>query len=208
MHVEARGALVINRPATSLASQDRLLLAARMKEAELPWPATVSAGGGIPGEREVLAKWTFPVIVKSQHSRFGDLVVKANGPQQLLQLMLNREQGPFVLQEFVRSDGSDVKLWVIAQQVFAALRPSPLEANAGRENFVIPARRIPDEWRSIALKVGKVLDLQLYGVDLLVSGRGPVVIDVNSFPGFRCVPGAEAALLATIERLGSQTAAT
>jgi len=43
--------------------------------------------------------------------------------------------------------------------------------------------------------------LRLYGVDLLVTEHGPIIVDVNSFPGFRGVPGADDALVDLVERL-------
>ena len=33
--------------------------------------------------------------------------------------------------------------------------------------------------------------LQAYGVDLLLTSEGPVVVDVNAFPGFRSMPDAD-----------------
>ena len=53
----------------------------------------------------------------------------------------------------------------------------------------------------ITLTIGNVFDLRLYGVDLLVTEHGPIIVDVNSFPGFRGVPGADDALVDLVERL-------
>jgi ribosomal protein S6--L-glutamate ligase len=44
--------------------------------------------------------------------------------------------------------------------------------------------------RDIVLKCGEVLGLHLYGVDLVRTERGPFVVDVNYFPGYKGVPGA------------------
>lgn len=40
------------------------------------------------------------------------------------------------------------------------------------------------EYKDIALKVGKVLGLSIYGVDLIETESGPFIIDVNDFPSF------------------------
>ena len=53
----------------------------------------------------------------------------------------------------------------------------------------------------MTLEVGRVFGLRLYGVDLLMTEQGPIVVDVNSFPGFRGVVGADSALISLIERL-------
>jgi ribosomal protein S6--L-glutamate ligase len=43
---------------------------------------------------------------------------------------------------------------------------------------------------SLALRVGQVLGLSLYGVDFVETPEGPVAVDVNWFPSYRGVPGA------------------
>ncbi|PYO19206.1 MAG: alpha-L-glutamate ligase, partial [Candidatus Rokuibacteriota bacterium] len=72
-----------------------------------------------------------------------------------------------------------------------------------QEDVPMPIETLPSDWRSVTLEIGRVFDLRLYGVDLLVTeqGQGPLVVDVNSFPGYRGVAGAASALIALVERL-------
>ena len=93
---------------------------------------------------------------------------------------------------------------MIGEQIFAARRRTPLEPNASKEDFPIPAQELPADWAHITLEIGRVFNLRLYGVDLLITERGPIIVDVNSFPGFRGVPGADSALAALVERLLSE----
>jgi hypothetical protein len=37
-----------------------------------------------------------------------------------------------------------------------------------------------------------------------LTERGPIIVDVNAFPGFRGVHGAASALVALVEQLGSE----
>jgi len=90
---------------------------------------------------------------------------------------------------------------LIDQQIFAARRRTPLEANAPKGDLPIPTEKLPSNWRVITLEIGRVFNLRLYGVDLFVAEQGPIIVDVNSFPGFRGVAGADSALIALIERL-------
>ena len=39
----------------------------------------------------------------------------------------------------------------------------------------------------IAIRCGKALGLSIYGVDVVLNGNGPIVVDVNYFPSFRGV---------------------
>ncbi len=202
--LEQRGAFVVNSWAASRACQDRAEMARRMLAARLPWPHTWSAPtlGQALHDQAFMAALPFPVMVKSAYSHQHDLVARANGPEALRRLLPCWEEEPVVLQEFVPGDGWDQKFWVIGPRVFAAQRRTPLEAGAAKEDVPLAPEAIPAEWKRIVLEVGRVFDLRLYGVDLLQTERGPLVIDVNAFPGFRGVPGAAEVLAAFVERLG------
>ncbi len=201
--MEEKGALVINSWASSVACQDRVLMAQRMREANLPWPSTWSFTtlGSLLSDRDFLASLPFPLIIKSYYSHRGDLVDKIDSIEQLAALAEEWSQEPVVLQEFATGDGWDIKLWVIDQQIFAARRRTPLEANASKQDFPITLEELPQEWAHIALEIGRVFNMRLYGLDLLITERGPMIVDVNSFPGFRGVPGADSALVALVERV-------
>jgi len=197
--------MVINSFASSSACQDRALMAQRMSEAHLAFPSTsthASLGELLEQQQQRPFILSFPRVIKSRYSRRGDLVYRADGIEQL-HALARRIDEPVIIQEFVPTDGWDIKLWVIGQQIFAARRRSSLAGEASRQDFPIPTEQLPSSWRSISLKVGRVFDLHLYGLDLIASDRGPVVVDVNSFPGFRGVGGAASALLCLIERLSN-----
>jgi ribosomal protein S6--L-glutamate ligase len=196
-------ALVVNSWASSVACQDRVIMAQRMYEANLPWPCTKNFPTlqALLSDPDMLASLSFPLIIKSAYSHRGDLVDKVHSVEQLRSLTGNWGREPIVLQEFVAGDGWDIKLWVIDQQIFAARRRTPLETNTSKEDFPIPPHELPADWAHIALEIGRVFDLRLYGVDLLLTAQGPMIVDINSFPGFRGVPGAVQALVTLVERM-------
>lgn len=202
--LEQRGAFVVNSWAASRACQDRAEMSRRMLAARLPWPQTWSAPtlGQAMNEDSFIAALPFPLIVKSAYSHQNDLVARADDLETLRRLLPRWEKEPVVLQEFLPGDGWDQKFWVIGSRVFAARRRTPLEAGAAKEDVPLVPEAIPAEWKRMVLEVGRVFDLRLYGVDLLQTERGPLVIDVNAFPGFRGVPGAAEVLAAFVERLG------
>jgi ribosomal protein S6--L-glutamate ligase len=208
--LEEQGTCVVNSWAATLACQDRKLMAERMSAAHLPWPRTWSFAtlGNLLGQRDVLGQLPFPLILKSAYSHRGDLVRKVQSVQDIATLTPQWSQEPVVLQEFVPGDGWDQKLWVIDQHLFAASRRTPLDETARKEDIPLKDTSLPADWRDIAFEIGRVFDLRLYGVDLLITERGPVIVDVNSFPGFRGVPGAVGALVGLIERLGEERKAT
>ncbi|HVB20531.1 MAG TPA: hypothetical protein VNG51_01115 [Ktedonobacteraceae bacterium] len=210
LYLEQKGALVVNSWASSMACQDRVLMAQRMNEHHLPWPHTESFPSldNLLAQPELLATLTFPLIIKSYYSHRGDLVDKVRGIPELRNLAGQWGQEPIVLQAFAAGDGWDIKLWVIDRQIFAARRRTPLDPDAPKEDYPISAEELPEEWARITLEIGRAFTLRLYGVDLLISERGPIIVDVNSFPGFRGVPGADSALATLVERLLAERQAT
>src|SRR6266480_1597642 len=205
--LEQQGALVVNSWASSSACQDRILMAQRMLEANLPYPQNWSFATlkNLLADSHLLASLPFPLIIKSRYSHRGDLVDKVLDVEQLQALADQWSREPVVLQKFVAGDGWDIKLWVIDEHIFAARRRTPLDANALKEDFPIASKEIPNEWIYIILEIGRAFNLRLYGVDLLITERGPIIVDINSFPGFRGVPGADQALVALVERLLRET---
>jgi ribosomal protein S6--L-glutamate ligase len=203
-YLEQQGATVVNSWASSVACQDRVLMAERMKEAHLPWPQTTFFPSLEHLLSQSLSTLTFPLIIKSHYSHRGDLVGKIDSAEELQALAPRWNKEPIVIQAFAASDGWDIKLWVIDQQIFAARRRTPLTPGASKEDIPLSTEELPEEWIRITRAIGQVFDLRLYGVDLLMSEHGPVIVDVNSFPGFRGVPGADDALVALVEDLLSR----
>jgi len=95
-----------------------------------------------------------------------------------------RSDDPMIVQEHLPGTGEDVKVYVVGQQVFAVRK----EFSA--DSFAVPGRpsSVDGELRRIALKCGEALGLGLYGLDVIESPRGPVVVDLNYFPGYKGVP--------------------
>ena len=204
--LEQKGAMVVNSWASSVACQDRVLMARRMHEAHLPWPRTwhFATLEQLLADSAFLATLSYPVIIKSYFSHRGDLVDFVRDHAQLEALAVNWSKEPIVLQEYAKSDGWDIKLWVIDEQLFAARRRTPLEPNAPKEDHPIAPDELPGDWAFITLEIGRVFNMRLYGVDLLVTDKGPMIVDVNGFPGFRGVPGADRALVALVEKLADE----
>ncbi|MBD0674470.1 RimK family alpha-L-glutamate ligase [Streptomyces sp. CBMA156] len=196
--LERRGAPVVNSAAATELCQDRVRMAGLARAAGLPFADTAAAGplGGLAGP-------AYPFVVKSRHSRRHDLVARVDGPDRLRELAEHWAEEPVVTQPFVPGTGWDQKLWVVDGQVFAARRRSELATGTGKsgraEDWEPPAARA-----ALALRVGEVFGLDVYGVDLLDGPAEPVIVDVNAFPGVRGRPGAPEALVALALRVGAE----
>ncbi|HCI80967.1 MAG TPA: alpha-L-glutamate ligase, partial [Ktedonobacter sp.] len=65
----------------------------------------------------------------------------------------------------------------------AARRRTPLDATASKEDFPISNEELSKQFQHIIIEIGRVFHLCLYGVDFLMTEQGPVVVDINAFPG-------------------------
>ena len=113
------------------------------------------------------------------------------GPERLVPL-LHAVQAvlgylPFAVQEFIaEAGGSDIRCLVIGDKVVAAMRRQGKEgefrSNLHRGGTASLVKITPEERRT-AVRSARIMGLNVAGVDLLRSARGPVVMEVNSSPG-------------------------
>jgi ribosomal protein S6--L-glutamate ligase len=181
---ERAGSLVVNPPAATTGALDRAATAEALDRAGVPAPRSWS----VPALRDLAAdgaEVSWPLVVKSRTSSRRDLVRLVDGPAELAELLPEWGDEPVVAQEFATNDGFDIKFWVIGEDLSAARRRSALETIDKTADELLDPAALPADWVRAARDAGAALGLQLYGVDLLISGGRPVVVDVNPFPGFR-----------------------
>lgn len=91
-------------------------------------------------------------------------------------------------QHFIPNNGLDLKLYVCGKDVFAVRKPSPLN---GAANAAVEVIKPSNKMKELAFKCGAVFGLDIYGVDTIETENGPVVIEVNDFPNFTGIDGAD-----------------
>src|SRR4030095_2581710 len=93
---------------------------------------------------------------------------------------------PMIVQEAIPGPGEDLKIYCVGDQV------QGVRKQFSESSFSVAGRHgeITDEIRKISQRVGEVCGLGLYGLDIIESDRGPYVVDVNYFPGYKGLPNA------------------
>ncbi|MGS2739357.1 30S ribosomal protein S6--L-glutamate ligase [Sinomicrobium sp. M5D2P17] len=92
-----------------------------------------------------------------------------------------------LVQEFIKeANGKDIRCFVIDGKVVAAMQreapPGEFRANmhlGGTASLI----RVTSEEKRIAVKAAKAMGLQVAGVDIIRSSKGPLLLEVNSSPG-------------------------
>ena len=96
-----------------------------------------------------------------------------------------------LIQEFIKeSKGADIRALVVGNTVVASIKRqgedgefrSNLHRGGSAVNF-----KLTKEERQTAVKAAKIIGLNVAGVDMLMSDKGPMVIEVNSSPGLEGV---------------------
>ena len=167
-----------------------------MAEARVPVPITAHVGAWEDTDRAVRRVGGAPCVVKSTEGTHGSGVFLLNSAQQARQLvfqMLERGMRPLV-QEYVKeSHGSDIRALVVGGEVVASMRRKA-HGSEFRSNFhlggSVSSVELTEEQSEIAIRSTEILGLELAGVDMLESERGPLVLEVNSSPGLEGIEGA------------------
>ena len=193
---EQSGVIVLNTSQGILRSRDKLVACQMMAEARVPVPITAHVGAWEDTDRAVRRVGGAPCVVKSTEGTHGSGVFLVNSAQQARQLvyqMLERGMRPLV-QEYVKeSHGSDIRALVVGGEVVASMRRKA-HGSEFRSNFhlggSVSSVELTEEQSEIAIRSTETLGLELAGVDMLESERGPLVLEVNSSPGLEGIEGA------------------
>lgn len=131
-----------------------------------------------------------PLIIKVAKGTHGNGVVLAETAKAAKAVMqaFYVEGVNFVIQEFIKeSAGTDIRAFVVGNKVVASYKRQSLDddfrsnLHQGGEGTVV---KLTEEERHTAIKAARTMGLPICGVDMLRSSRGPLVLEVNSSPGF------------------------
>ena len=208
---EQSGVIVLNSSQGIIRSRDKLVACQMMAEKRVPVPITAHVGAWEDTDRAVRRVGGTPCVVKSTEGTHGSgvfLVKSFPQARQLVYQMLERGMRPLVQEYIEESHGSDVRALVVGGEVVASMRRKA-HGSEFRSNFhlggTVSSVELTEEQEEIAVRATQTLDLELAGVDMLDSGRGPLVLEVNSSPGLEGIERATRSNVAgkVAERLSS-----
>ncbi|MBS7639296.1 MAG: RimK family alpha-L-glutamate ligase [Candidatus Bathyarchaeia archaeon] len=182
------GLYILNPPSAIERSVDKYYTLALLEEAGLPVPRTAVTENA-------------ESALKAFHELGGDVVLKPifgsrgvgstrisdpNVAERIFRALEFQHQVMY-LQEFIEHGNYDLRIFVLGGQVLAAMRR--FSPNSWKTNISLGATPIPYkptvEIEELAIKAAEVLGCEVAGVDILESSRGPLIIELNSQPGWR-----------------------
>ncbi len=168
---------------------DKLLTQLALQQQNIPMPRTYQAAT-VQAAKSILKAMNFPIIMKFPQGTGGKGVVFAESYASASSILdaLTALRQPFILQEYVETGGTDIRAIVVGEKVVAAMRrkaePSEKRANihsGGSGEFI----DLDEYTKKLAVKTAHALKADVCGVDILVGGKGPVVIEANISPGLQ-----------------------
>lgn len=198
--VNAQGAAVIGqfelmniftcvRSEAMLQARDKLRCAQRLSSYGIDTPRTVFVGEGQDIADLVKSIGGFPVVIKMLESTHGVGVLLAENLLQTSSILeaFQKLGERVVLQEFIReAEGSDIRVVVVNGEIVASMRRQAKEGEF-RSNLHRGASAITIELtrqeEDLSRKVARVIGLEVAGIDILRSHRGPLIMEVNASPG-------------------------
>lgn len=130
-----------------------------------------------------------PCIIKILEGTQGRGVVLAENKKAAESVidMLRGIRCNFLVQEFIKeSRGTDIRCFVIGEKVVASMKREAAEgefrSNLHRGGVASAVKITPTE-RALAVQASRAMGLNVSGVDIIRSERGPLVLEVNSSPG-------------------------
>ena len=186
---EMQGVFPLNESVAIGRSRDKLRALQLLARAGVGLPVTAFAHGPRKAEDVVNEVGGAPVVIKLLEGTQGMGVILAETEASAKSIIeaFSTANVNILVQEFVReASGSDIRALVIGGEIVAAMRRTgrkgEFRANLHRGGKA-EAVELTLEERASALRAVEAVGLNVAGVDMLRSSRGPLVLEVNASPG-------------------------
>lgn len=186
--LERLGMFIVNPPLSIERSVDKYHALALMEERGLPVPQTIvteSSDEALRAFRELGSDVVIKPLFGSRgkgSARVTDLDVAER-----LFRAIAFYHGVLYLQKFIPHGNSDIRAFVIGDKVVAAMHrvmPTNWKTNVSLGAKPV-SLNLGEELERLAVKAAEVIGCKIAGIDILEGEDGPVIIELNSQPGWR-----------------------
>lgn len=190
---EMQGVFTTTSSISIVRSRDKLRSTQILSRAGIGIPKTIFSRGFADIDDVMEELGGPPIIIKLARGTHGRGVVLAESrkaAKSVLQgfYLMDDDGTNILLQEYIEeSAGTDIRAFVVGGKVVASMKRQSLtddfrsNLHQGGEG---KALKLTDEEEKTAIKAARAMGLSICGVDMMRSNRGPLVLEVNSSPGF------------------------
>lgn len=169
--------------------RDKILTHLALQSATVPQPKTYVVATSLAAKK-IIKKMNYPVVMKLPGGTHGKGVMLADSESSASSMIdaLGLLKQPFMLQEYIETDDTDMRAFVIGDKVVAGMKRTAVQgekranihAGGSGKRVSLDAKE-----KRIALQAAKAIGAEICGVDLLQSHKGPLAIEVNLSPGLQ-----------------------
>lgn len=186
---EAMNLITTVRSTALLQARDKLRSLQKLASCGIDVPATVYLNDAIHLSQVIDRVGGLPVVIKLLESTHGIGVLLAESLKSAESTIeaFQKLKERVIIQEFIKeAGGADIRALVVAGKVVAAMKRqakagefrSNLHRGASSTAVILSARE-----EEIVIRATRIMGLDIAGVDLLQSERGPLVMEINASPG-------------------------
>jgi ribosomal protein S6--L-glutamate ligase len=193
---EIQGVYPLNESVAIGRSRDKLRALQILAREGIGLPVTAFAHGPRKAEDVIKEVGGVPVVIKLVEGTqgVGVILAETEGSAKSIIEAFSAANVNIMVQEFIReANGSDIRAFVIGGEVVAATkrvgRPGEFRANIHRGATAVRVELSAEE-RHTAVRAAAAVGLNVSGVDMVRSARGPLVMEVNSSPGLQGIESA------------------
>jgi RimK family alpha-L-glutamate ligase len=181
------GMLIINPPLAIERCADKYHALALLEERGLPVPRTAVTEN--PEEAlKAFYELGGDIVVKPLFGSRGVGSTRISDPEIASRVFraVSFSHGVLYLQQFVPHGSSDIRAFVIGDHVLSSMNRV---AETWKTNVSLGAKPVPckldEELKNLAVNAAGIVGCKVAGVDILEGPEGPVIVELNSQPGWR-----------------------
>ncbi|MFB6077838.1 MAG: lysine biosynthesis protein LysX [Halarchaeum sp.] len=190
---ESYGVPVVNSAETAEVCADKAKTSIRLDDAGVPTPATTVAFD-VDSAMAAIEEFGYPCVIKPVVGSWGRLLAKIESESAAEAILEHKktlghyEHSVFYVQEFVEKPGRDLRvLTVDGEPVAAMARSSEHWLTNAAKGADVEAFKLNDEVRALARDASDAVGGGLLGVDVMETGDGYTVPEVNHTVEFKAL---------------------
>lgn len=168
---------------------NKLLTHLTLQQHNIPMPRTYVTST-TEAAKELLKRVSYPIVMKFPEGTQGKGVMFAESFSSASSLLdaLGALNQLFIIQEYIETNGTDIRALVVGDRIVAAMRRRA-QREEKRANIhaggVGEAVQLSRDVSNLAIDTAKTLGVDICGVDILEGPLGPKVIEANISPGLQ-----------------------
>lgn len=177
------------QPDSFIVGHDKILTHLAFQQRNVPMPTTYLASSA-QAAKKILTEVNYPIVLKFPKGTQGIGVMVADSyssASSMLDALFALKQ-PFLIQEYIDTDGMDLRAFVIGNKVAAAVKR---KSQRGEMRANVHAGGVGEPYnldtygRRVAVDAAKAVGADVCAIDMLEGPKGPLVIEANLSPGLQ-----------------------